>query len=144
MFVGYMLSLWAVLFSPAQPRPQQHNCWMGEGKAREHLFTTTCVDVRLSVDVLLKATGDAPIMKKKRWAVEGEKQVGWVAEFIRKYLKLDQNDSLALAVAVHLRVKDVIIHLPFICFHRFHGFVHILFWYYIFHWCAANEVREDE
>ncbi|XP_045113077.1 ubiquitin-like protein ATG12 isoform X2 [Portunus trituberculatus] len=46
------------------------------------------------IDVLLKATGDAPIMKKKRWAVEGEKQVGWVAEFIRKYLKLDQNDSL--------------------------------------------------
>ncbi|KAK8401005.1 hypothetical protein O3P69_002644 [Scylla paramamosain] len=46
------------------------------------------------IDVLLKATGDAPIMKKKKWAVEGEKRVGWVADFIRKYLKMDQNDSL--------------------------------------------------
>ncbi|MPC26702.1 hypothetical protein E2C01_019848 [Portunus trituberculatus] len=40
----------------------------------------------------------------------------------------------ALAIAVKLRVKDVIIHLRFLCFHRFHGIVHILFWYYIFHW----------
>ena len=47
-----------------------------------------------SVDVLLKATGDAPIMKKKKWAVEGDKAVGWVAEFIRKYLKLDPSESL--------------------------------------------------
>lgn len=46
------------------------------------------------VDVLLKATGDAPIMKKKKWAVEGDKRVGWVAEFIRKYLKLDPADNL--------------------------------------------------
>lgn len=48
----------------------------------------------ISVDVLLKATGDAPIMKKKKWAVEGEKPVGWVAEFIRRYLKLEASDSL--------------------------------------------------
>lgn len=48
----------------------------------------------IPVDVLLKATGDAPIMKKKKWAVEGEKRVGWVADFIRKYLKLDPTDSL--------------------------------------------------
>ncbi|XP_045113078.1 ubiquitin-like protein ATG12 isoform X3 [Portunus trituberculatus] len=54
------------------------------------------------IDVLLKATGDAPIMKKKRWAVEGEKQVGWVAEFIRKYLKLDQNDSLMLCSSAQI------------------------------------------
>lgn len=50
--------------------------------------------ILLSVDVLLKATGDAPIMKKKKWAVEGEKPVGWVAEFIRKYLKLESSDTL--------------------------------------------------
>ncbi|KAK8401006.1 hypothetical protein O3P69_002644 [Scylla paramamosain] len=50
------------------------------------------------IDVLLKATGDAPIMKKKKWAVEGEKRVGWVADFIRKYLKMDQNDSLFVYV----------------------------------------------
>ncbi|XP_071547786.1 autophagy protein 12-like [Panulirus ornatus] len=50
------------------------------------------------IDVLLKATGDAPIMKKKKWAVEGEKPVGWVAEFIRKYLKLESSDTLFVYV----------------------------------------------
>lgn len=54
--------------------------------------------VTKKIDVLLKATGDAPIMKKKKWAVEGEKRVGWVADFIRKYLKLDQSDSLFVYV----------------------------------------------
>lgn len=52
------------------------------------------ISTKFSVDVLLKATGDAPIMKKKKWAVEGEKPVGWVAEFIRRYLKLEASDSL--------------------------------------------------
>lgn len=33
-------------------------------------------------------------MKKKKWAVEGDKRVGWVADFIRKYLKLDPADNL--------------------------------------------------
>ncbi|XP_068220243.1 autophagy protein 12-like [Palaemon carinicauda] len=50
------------------------------------------------IDVLLKATGDAPIMKKKKWAVEGDKPVGWVAEFIRKYLKLEPSESLFVYV----------------------------------------------
>ncbi|MPC24286.1 hypothetical protein E2C01_017367 [Portunus trituberculatus] len=47
--------------------------------------------------------------------------------------------SQALGVAVHLRIKDVIIHLRFLCFHRFYGIVHILFWYYIFHWCFLEK-----
>lgn len=55
-------------------------------------------NVKAKIDVLLRATGDAPIMKKKRWAVEGEKPVGWVSDFIRKYLKLDTSDSLFLYV----------------------------------------------
>ncbi|XP_066976926.1 ubiquitin-like protein ATG12 isoform X2 [Macrobrachium rosenbergii] len=54
--------------------------------------------VNKKIDVLLKATGDAPIMKKKKWAVEGDKPVGWVAEFIRKYLKLEPSESLGSGV----------------------------------------------
>nr|CAD7579497.1 unnamed protein product [Timema californicum] len=46
------------------------------------------------VDILLKATGNAPIMKKKKWAVDPDKPIGWIIEFIRKYLKLDTADSL--------------------------------------------------
>ncbi|KAJ8888514.1 hypothetical protein PR048_008005 [Dryococelus australis] len=46
------------------------------------------------VDILLKATGNAPIMKKKKWAVDPDKRIGWIIEFVRKYLKLDPAESL--------------------------------------------------
>ncbi|MPC40912.1 hypothetical protein E2C01_034486 [Portunus trituberculatus] len=49
--------------------------------------------------------------------------------------------SQAHAVAVHLLVKDVIIHLRFLCFLHFHGIFHILFWYYIFHWCCLEKLQ---
>ncbi|XP_064615932.1 ubiquitin-like protein ATG12 [Liolophura sinensis] len=50
------------------------------------------------VDVLLKPAGDAPIMRKKKWAVERTKQIGWVSEFIKKYIKSDPSESLFLYV----------------------------------------------
>ncbi|KAL0278888.1 UNVERIFIED_CONTAM: hypothetical protein PYX00_000570 [Menopon gallinae] len=50
------------------------------------------------VDILLKATGNAPIMKKKRWAVDQERNVGWVIEFIKKYLRVDPSENLFLYV----------------------------------------------
>ncbi|XP_041362942.1 ubiquitin-like protein ATG12 isoform X1 [Gigantopelta aegis] len=46
------------------------------------------------VDVLLKATGDAPILKTKKWAVFRTKKISWVCEFIKKLMKLDRSDSL--------------------------------------------------
>ena len=48
----------------------------------------------LSVEVLLKAAGDAPIMKKKKWSVDGTKTVAYLIEFIRKYIKCEPSDSL--------------------------------------------------
>ena len=33
-------------------------------------------------------------MKKKKWAVDGEKSVGSVAMFVKKYIKLDPSESL--------------------------------------------------
>jgi Ubiquitin-like autophagy protein Apg12 len=51
--------------------------------------------LRISVvDVLLKSAGDAPIMSKRKWAVDRTKKVAWVIEFIRKYLKFEQHDTL--------------------------------------------------
>lgn len=47
-----------------------------------------------AVEVLLKAAGDAPIMVKKKWVVDGSKQVSYIIEFIRKYIKCEQQDSL--------------------------------------------------
>ncbi|XP_076274658.1 autophagy-related 12 [Rhynchophorus ferrugineus] len=50
------------------------------------------------VDILLKPTGNAPIMKKKKWQVESDKPIGWIVEFIKKYLKLEANEKLFLYV----------------------------------------------
>ena len=46
------------------------------------------------MEVLLKAAGDAPIMVKKKWQVDGTKQVAYIIEFIRKYIKCEPHDSL--------------------------------------------------
>ncbi|XP_030761004.1 autophagy protein 12-like [Sitophilus oryzae] len=50
------------------------------------------------VDILLKPTGNAPIMKKKKWTVDSDKPIGWIIEFIKKYLKLEVNEKLFLYV----------------------------------------------
>ncbi|XP_026319256.1 autophagy protein 12-like [Hyposmocoma kahamanoa] len=53
---------------------------------------------KLKVDILLKATGNAPIMKKKKWAVDAEKPIGWIMEFVKKYLKLEPEEKLFLYI----------------------------------------------
>ncbi|KAK3908224.1 Ubiquitin-like protein ATG12 [Frankliniella fusca] len=50
------------------------------------------------IDILLKATGNAPIMKTKKWAVDKDKKIGWIIDFIKKYLKLEPSESLFLYV----------------------------------------------
>ncbi|KAK2161540.1 hypothetical protein LSH36_115g13087 [Paralvinella palmiformis] len=50
------------------------------------------------IDILLKATGDAPIMKKRKWAVDKKKKIGWVIEFIKRYIKCEPHESVFLYV----------------------------------------------
>ncbi|XP_066997283.2 autophagy protein 12-like [Anabrus simplex] len=50
------------------------------------------------IDILLKATGNAPIMKKKKWAVESDQTIKRIINFIRKYLKLDSQETLFLYI----------------------------------------------
>jgi hypothetical protein len=52
------------------------------------------------IDLLLKATGDAPIMIRKKWSVNADQTVGWVITFIRQYLKLPAEDSLVSRAAL--------------------------------------------
>lgn len=47
-----------------------------------------------SVDVILKPAGDAPIMKKKKWAVERNKKVAYIADFIKKFIKMNPSESI--------------------------------------------------
>lgn len=57
---------------------------------------------KITVDILLKATGDAPIMKKKKWAVDAEKPIGWIMEFVKKYLKLEPEEKLVYSFYINL------------------------------------------
>ncbi|KAJ8982349.1 hypothetical protein NQ317_013099 [Molorchus minor] len=62
-------------------------------KTEKHKVITFVV-----VDILLKPTGNAPIMKKKKWTVDCDKKIGWIIEFIKKYLKLEPSEKLFLYV----------------------------------------------
>ncbi|XP_068180292.1 ubiquitin-like protein ATG12 [Antennarius striatus] len=50
------------------------------------------------IDVLLKAVGDTPIMKTKKWAVDRGRTVQSLSQFISKFLKLDASDQLFIYV----------------------------------------------
>jgi ubiquitin-like protein ATG12 len=50
--------------------------------------------IPIIVEILLKAAGNAPIMKKKKWAVGYDKTIGWVIDFIKRYLKLEASQAL--------------------------------------------------
>lgn len=50
------------------------------------------------IEVLFRNTGNAPIMKKSKWAVNSSFTVADSVAFIRKYLKLDQSLSIFIYV----------------------------------------------
>lgn len=47
-----------------------------------------------AVDILLKAVGDTPIMKTKKWAVERTRTIQGLVDFIKKFLKLMASEQL--------------------------------------------------
>jgi len=50
------------------------------------------------IDLVFQPTGDAPILKKKKWTVCSSKTIGWVINFLRKFLKISEGDTLFLYV----------------------------------------------
>lgn len=50
------------------------------------------------ITIMLKPTGDAPIISKKKWAVPPEQTVSDISEKIRKLLKFEENERLFLYV----------------------------------------------
>ncbi|KAL8615405.1 hypothetical protein ACOMHN_036225 [Nucella lapillus] len=50
------------------------------------------------IDVLLKPAGNAPILKKKKWQVDRHKQIAWISEFIRKFIRTETEDSVFVYV----------------------------------------------
>lgn len=58
------------------------------------------------VDVLLKAVGDTPIMKTKKWAVDRGRTVQSLAQFISRFLKLDASEQLVRDASVHITSQN--------------------------------------
>ena len=58
------------------------------------------------MEILLKATGDAPIMKKRKWVVDKTKRVGWIIGFIRKYINSPAEESLVKPLHFLLKKKQ--------------------------------------
>ncbi|KAH8255260.1 hypothetical protein KR038_011906 [Drosophila bunnanda] len=52
--------------------------------------------------VLLNATGNVPIIKKRTWTVDPNKTVSWIQKFIHKFLKLDANEQIANQIIKNL------------------------------------------
>ncbi|XP_014057260.1 ubiquitin-like protein ATG12 isoform X2 [Salmo salar] len=50
------------------------------------------------IDVLLKAVGDTPIMKTKKWSVEKGRTVQSLSQFISRFLKMEANEQLFIYV----------------------------------------------
>lgn len=69
------------------------------------------------VDILLKPTGNAPIMKKKKWSVDAEKPIGWIVEFIKRYLKLEPDDKLVSlkSLLIYKLISKIFIFLVPLC-----------------------------
>lgn len=54
----------------------------------------SCLFFFFKVDILLKAVGDTPIMKTKKWAVERTRTIQGLIDFIKKFLKLVASEQL--------------------------------------------------
>ncbi|CAF3481926.1 unnamed protein product [Rotaria sp. Silwood1] len=50
---------------------------------------------------LLKAAGGAPILNRKKWALPRSKTIGHIAEFLKKYMKLDVEQQKQLFLYVN-------------------------------------------
>ncbi|XP_069596961.1 ubiquitin-like protein ATG12 [Ranitomeya imitator] len=55
-------------------------------------------EARRKIDVLLKAVGDTPIMKNKKWTIERTRTVQGLMDFIKKYLKLEASEQMFIYV----------------------------------------------
>jgi ubiquitin-like protein ATG12 len=50
------------------------------------------------VEILLKAAGSAPILKKKRFMLERSKNINYIINWLKNHMKLDAKEQLFLYV----------------------------------------------
>jgi len=82
---------------PAPDTPDANSTVINEEDNNKAPLTPTAVKEK-KIEVLLKATGDAPIMAKKKWVVSPEQTVGWISGFIKRAIKLGAEERLFLYI----------------------------------------------
>ena len=60
--------------------------------------TANSANTSNKIEILLKAVGNAPILKKKKFALERTKTVHYIVDWLKKYMKLDAKEQLFLYV----------------------------------------------
>jgi len=89
----------------------------GEDKEQDDDSPSHTATSNNKIDLLLKPTGDAPIMKKRKWAVERCKKMASIIEFMRKYLHFEPHESLFVYVNQSFApAPDVDVGILFDCF----------------------------
>ncbi|XP_059772898.1 ubiquitin-like protein ATG12 isoform X1 [Balaenoptera ricei] len=64
-------------------------------------------DTKKKIDILLKAVGDTPIMKTKKWAVERTRTIQGLIDFIKKFLKLVASEQLVINIPLPCAVEEL-------------------------------------
>jgi len=59
---------------------------------------STADQASAKIDILLKATGNAPILTNKKWTVEKLRKISSINVFVRKLLKCEPQETLFLYV----------------------------------------------
>lgn len=74
--------------------------------------------LEILVDIILHATGSAPILKQKKWAVDQEKPISAIIKFIHKYLKLEPGEKLVSHQTM------IVLKILIMIFYSFSVFIH--------------------
>ncbi|KAB5587012.1 hypothetical protein PHYPO_G00008060 [Pangasianodon hypophthalmus] len=83
--------------SPTEPQKEESSTQNQQNVAADS-GDTAKTEEKKKIDVLLKAVGDTPIMKTKKWAVERGRTVQSLAQFISRFLKLEPSEQLFIYV----------------------------------------------
>lgn len=62
----------------------------------------------ISVEILLKPTGSAPIINKNKWSLGAEKRVSYILYWLHSYFKLDAEEKI-VSCGIDLFAIDFII-----------------------------------
>ncbi|KAG7335859.1 hypothetical protein KOW79_000552 [Hemibagrus wyckioides] len=83
--------------SPTDPQKEESSTQQTTNVAADS-GDSAKTEEKKKIDVLLKAVGDTPIMKTKKWAVERGRTVQSLAQFISRFLKLEPSEQLFIYV----------------------------------------------